>query len=200
MLRYKSEVRAEDITILSKYLRQIKLLLWKRYVESTKDRWELLKLVLPPLLFFTLLLLLYSIFDFFYPGGIERFIVPFAFWTFIQRLVIQIMYEKSTRLQESMRMTGLLDIAYWTSYFVSDGVLLGFVLSILCSIMSLGGLFNNASFGSVLGLLFLYCLSAVPFSYFICAFFDSPQTASQFTLVALMGKMMAMMNNNYSDR
>jgi hypothetical protein len=28
----------------------------------------------------------------------------------------------------------------------------------------------------------------VPFSYSICAFFDSPQTASQFTLVALMGE------------
>jgi len=169
---------------------QIRLLLWKRYAESTKSKWDLMKLILPAVLFFVLLLLLYSVFDgLFAPDGIEPFFVPFAFWIFVQRIVIQIMYEKSTRLQESMRMMGLSDLAYWSSYFISDGIITGFLLSFICSIITTGGLFNNANFGEILGLLFVYCLSAVPFAFFLCSFFDTPQTSGQATLAILLGKL-----------
>jgi hypothetical protein len=149
-----------------------------------------MKLILPAVLFFVLLLLLYSVFDgLFAPDGIEPFFVPFAFWIFVQRIVIQIMYEKSTRLQESMRMMGLSDLAYWSSYFISDGIITGFLLSFICSIITTGGLFNNANFGEILGLLFVYCLSAVPFAFFLCSFFDTPQTSGQATLAILLGKL-----------
>jgi len=171
-----------------KFVSQVTLLLWKRYREIGKSRWNIIRLVLPPLLFFTLLILLYKGFSFFNGGGVERFVVPLSFWVYIQRIVIQIMYEKSTRLQESMRMMGLSDLAYWASYFISEGVLIGFMLSFLCTIMTVGGLFNNANFGTILGFLFCFCLSSVPFSFFICAFFDTPQSASQFTILSLIGK------------
>lgn len=168
---------------------QIKLLLWKRYAESTKSRWDLAKLILPAILFFALLQLIYSVFDgLFDPDGVEPFLVPFAFWLFIQRIVIQIMFEKSTRLQESMRMMGLSDVAYWTSYFISDGIITGFILAFLCSVISGGVLFNHANFGEILGLLFVFCLSAVPFAFFLCSFFDTPQTSGQATLALLLGK------------
>jgi hypothetical protein len=170
---------------------QIKLLLWKRYLESTKTKWDLLKVIIPAVLFFVLLILLYAVFDFLAAGGIEPFLVPLAFWIYIQRIVVQIMFEKSSRLQESMRMMGLTDIAYWTSYFISDGIILGFILSFLCTLFTVGGLFNGANFGAILGLLFVFCLSAVPFAFFICAFFDTPQTSGQATLGALFGKLMA---------
>lgn len=174
-------------TAVDKMLFQIKLLLWKRYLESTKNKWELLKVAIPAVLVFILLILVYSVFDFFAAGGIEPFLVPLAFWIFIQRLVVQIMFEKSSRLQESMRMMGLTDVAYWTSYFISDGIVLGFLLSFLCTLFSAGGLFNGANFGAVLGLLFAFCLSAVPFAFFVCAFFDTPQTSGQATLGLLFG-------------
>lgn len=166
---------------------QIKLLLWKRYVESTKTKWDLAKVLIPAVLFFVLMLLLYSVFSFLAAGAIEPFLVPLAFWIFIQRLVVQIMFEKSSRLQESMRMMGLSDVAYWSSYFISDGVILGFVVSFLCTLFTVGGLFNGANFGTVLGFLFVFCLSAVPFSFFISAFFDTPQTSGQATLGVLFG-------------
>ncbi len=166
---------------------QIKLLLWKRYCESTKSKWDIIKVTLPAVLFFVLLILVYSVFNIFSPDGIEPFLVPFAFWIFVQRIVVQIMFEKSSRLQESMRMMGLSDIAYWTSYFISDGVITGFVLSFLCTIFTVGGLFNEANFGQILGLLFVFCLSAVPFAFFLCAFFDTPQTSGQATLALLLG-------------
>ena len=171
-----------------KFLLQIKLLLWKRYQESTKSKWELLKVLVPSWLFFTLLILLYEGFGFFAAGGLEPFLVPLAFWVFVQRIVVQIMHEKSSRLQESMRMMGLSDIAYWSGYFLSDGVILGFVMSFTCAIFSSGGLFNNANFGVILGMLLCFCISVVPFAFFLSAFFDTHQTSGQATLAILIGK------------
>lgn len=174
----------------SKILFQIKLMLWKRYRETTKTKWDLAKVMMPPLLFFALLILIYEAFDgLFSPDGIESFFVPIAFWIFVQRTVVQIMYEKSSRLQESMRMMGLSDFAYWASYFIADGVILGFILSFLCTIMTVGGLFNSANFGVILGILFVFCLSAISFAFFLTAFFDTPQTSAQATLALLMGKL-----------
>jgi len=173
--------------LLQKLTFQIKLLLWKRYLESTKNKFDLLKVTLPAVLFFVLMILCYSVFNFFADDGIEPFLVPLAFWIYIQRIVVQIMFEKSSRLQESMRMMGLSDFAYWTSYFIADGVILGFGLSFLCTIFTVGGLFNGANFGVILGLLFSFCLSAIPFAFFLCSFFDTPQTSGQATLGVLFG-------------
>ena len=98
---------SKNAYILEKIYFQIKLLFWKRYAESVKSKYDLLKLFFPAVLFFVLLLLIYAVFDgLFDPDGVEPYLVPFAFWIFIQRVVVQIMYEKSTRLQESMRMMG----------------------------------------------------------------------------------------------
>ncbi len=184
----QSVVEKVERDATSKLFFQIKLLLWKRYLESTKSKWDLLKVILPAVLFFALALLIYSVFNFVAAGGIEEFLVPLAFWIYIQRIVVQIMYEKSSRLQESMRMMGLSDVAYWTSYIISEGVIVGFLLSFLLTIISAGGLFNDGNFGAVLGYLFVFCLSAVPFCFFICAFFDTPQTSGQATLALLFGK------------
>lgn len=173
---------------VQKLVFQIKLLMWKRYCEQTKSKFDLMKVILPPILFFVLLILMYEVFSFFFPGGLEPLVVPFGFWIFVQRIVVQIMYEKSSRLQESMRMMGLSDVAYWTSYFISDGVILGFFLSFICTIFTTGGLFNDGNFGAILGLLFCFCLSVVPFAFFLCSFFDTPQTSGQATLGVLFGE------------
>jgi hypothetical protein len=167
---------------------QIKLLLWKRYLESTKVKWDLVKVITPAVSIFILLLLIYNVItDTFAPDGLEPFFVPFCFWVFMQRLLVHIMYEKSFRLQESMRMMGLSDFAYWVSYFISDGIILGFVLSLLCAILSTGGLFNGASIGLIFPFLYLFCLSAVPFCFFLSTFFDTPQTSGQVLVGILLG-------------
>eukprot|EP00286_Rhodomonas_abbreviata_P007959 CAMPEP_0181335448 /NCGR_PEP_ID=MMETSP1101-20121128/26837_1 /TAXON_ID=46948 /ORGANISM="Rhodomonas abbreviata, Strain Caron Lab Isolate" /LENGTH=1401 /DNA_ID=CAMNT_0023445569 /DNA_START=43 /DNA_END=4248 /DNA_ORIENTATION=+ len=177
----------QSVQYLSKLTLQIKLLLWKRLQESTKSNWELLNVFLPAWTFFAMMLLMYSAFKFLAAGGIEPFLVPMSFWIFVQRIVVQVMTEKESRLQESMRMMGLSDVAYYTGYFLSDGVILGFILSFSCAIISAAGLFNDGDFGSVFGLLFTFCLSSVPFAFFIAAFFDTPQTSGQATLGLLVG-------------
>lgn len=205
-------------TFFEKFTFQVKLLIWKRYAEIRKETWDLLKYIMPPLLFFSLLILLYAVIPIFDADGIEEFFVPLAFWIFVQKNVVNIMYEKSNRLQEAMRMMGLMDSSYWISYFIrfrfhsffifcilhflsttkqpfvnfllcSDGIILGFILSFLCSLFSIYGLFNHANFGVVLGLLFSFCLAAVPFGFFLCCFFDTPQTSGQATIAILLGKL-----------
>ncbi len=172
-----------------KVVQQIRLLLWKRYCETTKTKWDVAKIVLPAVVFFILMILLYESLGVFHKGALELFLVPLAFWTFVQRIVVQIMHEKSSRLQESMRIMGLSDVAYWMSYFISDGIILGLILSLICAIFSAGGgLFNDTNFGVIWGFLLVYCLSAVPFAFFICAFFDTPQTSGQATLGLLFGE------------
>lgn len=188
MLHYTSVKSSTQRLGFEKFFYQIKLLIWKRHCENTKSKWDLLKIILPALMFFALLILIYSVFDFFADGGLESFFVPFAFWIYLQRLVVQIMYEKSSRLQESMRMMGLSDSAYWISYFIYDGVIIGFVLSFLCTFMTIGGvLFNAANFGVILGFLFVFCLASTTFGFFMTAVFDNPQTSSQATLALLVG-------------
>ncbi len=97
---------------------QVKLLLWKRSAEVRKQRYEIAQILLPPLLFFSLIILLYAVIPLFNPDGIEQFFVPLAFWVFVLRNVVAIMHEKNNHLQEAMRMMGLLDSAYWSSYFI----------------------------------------------------------------------------------
>lgn len=87
-----------------------------------------------------------------------------------------------------MRMMGLSDVAYWASYFLFDGLFVGFILSFVCCLFSTGGLFNDANFGTLLGLFLCFCFSSVTFCFFISAFFDTPQTAGQALLAILLGK------------
>jgi hypothetical protein len=174
--------------ILSRIVSQIKLLVWKRYVETTKNYFEFVRILGPPFIFFVLIHLAYATFDFFSPGGVEPLLVPFAFFIFAQRIVLQIMYEKCNRLQEAMKMMGLLDASYWLSYFVAEAVITGVAIAFMCAVISGGTLFNHANFGDVFGFLIVYCLAIVPFCFFITCFFDTPQTAGQATLGILLGK------------
>ena len=97
------------------------------------------------------------------------------------------MFEKSSRLQEAMRMMGLHDSAYWLSYFISDGIFLGGVLALLAAFTSIAGIFNGASFIIIFGFYFFFSLSSVCFNFFIAAFFDTPQTTGQAILGILVG-------------
>ena len=110
---------------VSQFISQVLLLLWKRYREIRKSKWNIIRLVL---LFFTLLILLYEVFSFFNGDGIERFVMPLGFWEGCDPDHVRVKY-----------LMGLSDLVYWTSYFISDGVLIGFTPSFLCSIMTVGG-------------------------------------------------------------
>lgn len=175
---------------------QVLLLMWKRYREMAKNRLEIPRILASPIIFFVLIQLAYVTLPFLSDGGVEPLLVPIAFFPFVQRIVIQVMYEKSSRLQEAMKMAGLRESAYYLSYFVTEGILIGFLVSFVASIISLGGLFNDANFGEILGFLFVFCLSVIPFCFFLCCFFDTPQTAGQGTLFVLLGERLLCFTDN----
>lgn len=174
--------------LVEKVAHQVQLMLWKRLCEYQKQKFELLKVVIVPFLFFCLVILLYASFPgVFFSGGVEEYFIPIGMWIVIQKTVVSIVFEKNARLQEALRMMGLYDISYFMSYFISEGILMGFCISMICSLASLYGLFNHADFGTVLGMMFSYCLASASFSFFLCSFFDTPQTAGQATLLVLIG-------------
>lgn len=184
--------KVQQRTGLDQFVFQIRLLLWKRYRESTKSRWDLFRLITTPLLFLLLITLLYvapGIGKLLSPGALEPFLIPLGFWMYTQRLVVHILHEKSSRMQESMRMMGLSNSTYWLSYFIYDGIFIGSIISFLIAVFSaICGLFNEAGFGEVFGLILVYCLSVTPFAFTITAFFDTPQSGGQATLAILLGK------------
>ena len=151
---------------------QVKLMLEKRYIEVVQYRSEMLKLLIFPMGFVSLCILLYNVFPLFLPGGAEPFIIPIGFWVFIQRIVVLIVYEKSQKLQEALKMMGMTQSAYYLAYFVSEGLISGLIIAVACACLSLAHasegdlgygtygdhhLFNNGSYGDI-------------FSLFFCAF------------------------------
>lgn len=168
---------------------QIDLLLWKRYKELQKQPFEIAKYMLPPLLFYSFICLIYGAIKppMFYPGGVALYIVPLAFWMYVQKTVVNIMFEKQNKLQEAMRMMGLSDISYWISYFISEGIVIGLLQSLLGACLSIyEPVFNDGNFFNILGLLFAASLSLTTFAFFLCSFFDTPQTAGQATIAVLL--------------
>jgi hypothetical protein len=66
------------------------------------------------LLFFALIILLeQNLLKGLPPCVLEFFLVPIAFWPFIQRMVVQITSEKANRLEEAMKSMGLYQAAYY---------------------------------------------------------------------------------------
>jgi hypothetical protein len=63
-----------------KSLFQIRLLLRKRYLELMNRKLDVFYLTFPPLLFFSLAILLYSVIPIFFKDGIEEYIIPVGFW------------------------------------------------------------------------------------------------------------------------
>lgn len=168
-------------------LKQVNLLLWKRYREVSKNKFELVRILGPPIVIFVLIHLAYATIPLFFPAAVEPFLVPFAFFLFIQRVMIQITYEKANRLQEAMKMMGMIEPAYWISYFISDAIIIGFLMAFMSAVVSGQALFNDANFGEVLGVLLVFCLSVVPFCFFLSIFFDTPQSAGQGALGVFIG-------------
>ena len=165
---------------------QVKLMMWKRNLELTNQKYEIYFYTLPPLMGILLLVLFYNTFEILESGSLEAYIIPVSTWVFSLKVTVAIVHEKYTKLQESMKMMGLYEISYWISYFLYDGVIMGASLSFVAALLSLAHVFN----GNVIDVFFMYlfyCMSIVTFVFFISAFFDTPATASQAILAVNIG-------------
>eukprot|EP00605_Chrysophyceae_sp_TOSAG23-4_P000272 GSChrysophyteH1.ASY1.ANO1.314.1 assembled CDS len=179
----------------AKFIKQVHLLVWRRYRELTHSPWDILKLVLAPILLFSLILLFYVQFSWLFssgalkPGFFEYYLIPIAFWITVIKTCAYAVTDKSSKVKESMRMMGLLESAYFTSIFVTEGVFIGGLVSFVgatFTAFSTVEFLNGASFGNTFGLFFLFVMSAVPFSLFITSFFDRPAVATNITIIILL--------------
>lgn len=78
----------------------------------------------------------------------------------------------------------------WFAFFILNVIFLSAVYIVALKII---GVFNHASmsFGSIIGLYFLYMFASFSFVLFMSSFFSNAQTASQFiTFVQVMGSML----------
>jgi ATP-binding cassette, subfamily A (ABC1), member 3 len=167
--------------------RHIKLLLWKRKLEYMAQKSDIAKVVCPPLFFMLMMVIMYESFGaFLIRGGLEEYFMPMAMWLFVQKVCVSIAYEKHAKLLESMRMMGMKEVAYWFSYFISDGVIIGFFMSLMIAIMSIGPAFRYDNVGEVFGFFWLFYIASVPFASFVVSLFDTPQNASQACLGVLL--------------
>ena len=189
---------------------QVGLLLWKRRQELRRQPGEVAKLVVAPCFVFALLVLIYESFNKPVPlfpaaGFLNPYVIPIAFWAIVVKTVIFVMNEKQLGLREAAKLMGMRESAYYTSIFISEGLVHGLVVSLLCSLFTLyhpcppasssptlascnpsATLYNQASVGSTFGLYFCFCLAAVPFSLFLCCFFSAANSAGQATLAVLI--------------
>ncbi len=119
----KLDFKEKSKSLWGKITFQTYLILWKRFCELKKSKSEIAKLFVPFIFFFALVILFYSVFLDNSNGEIEFFFIPIAFWVFAQKVVVNITYEKSNKLFESMKTMGLLDVSYWIANFIFDAVL-----------------------------------------------------------------------------
>jgi ATP-binding cassette subfamily A (ABC1) protein 3 len=157
---------------------------------------DLPKLFLFPAMVFILVILLYenmkSLFDgqitIINYGFFEIFLIPIGFWVLIIKTSEYIMTEKTKKLKESMLMMGLKETPYYLSIYITEAIIIGFVLSLFLALFSLyPHFFNNADFGSVFAVFFCYCLSAVPFAICFCYFITDMRMASIGIFLTLFG-------------
>ena len=74
-------------------------------------------------------------------GFLVRLYLPLAFMTSVSLLIVGIVDEKEKKLKEGMRMMGLTDLAYWTSWVLSHGAMATVVVALSSLLVGWTGLF-----------------------------------------------------------
>ena len=120
-------------------------------------------------------------------GGLEQFTYPISTWLFVQRVVVSTSTEKHNKLLEYMKIAGLQESTYWGSYFLTEGVVIGFIAATITMFMSIGPVFKWVNPALIWVFTYIFYLAAVPFGFFMVAIFEKPATASQATLATMSG-------------
>ena len=126
--------------------RQLWWMLWKSWQGRARARKATALYFALPLVVLLLLYLLYA--SFASPAGrssglMEAFLAPLAFVVVLQSTTVALVTDKSLRLVEALRMTGLREAPYWGGLVLFDGVGMGLCLSFALSVFAaITGLFH----------------------------------------------------------
>jgi ABC-type multidrug transport system fused ATPase/permease subunit len=84
-------------------------------------------------------------------------------------------------------MMGMNDVSYWISYIITDGFILGFMIALVCSLLSLYGLFNDGEFYVIFFMIYSFTLSMISVAFFVSSFFDNIGSAGNASLGLVLG-------------
>ena len=91
------------------------------------------------------------------------------------RMISKVVTEKESKVRESMKMMGLLDLPYWLSWFIMYTLIYG-VIAIGCTIVSFL-IFEYSNKFVIFLIFFLYGQSCLAFSVLISSIFNKAKTA-----------------------
>ena len=159
---------------------------------------------LSAVLYLSLVILFYVQFAFLFqvgairPGFFEFYMIPIAFWVIVVKTSAYITADKSAKLKESMRMMGLRDSAYYIDLFLTEGILIGWLVAFVGACFTafsaegyapgppLYEFLNGATFGNTILSFASFTLSAIPFSLFLTSFFDKPAVGTNVIILILL--------------
>lgn len=95
-------------------------------------------------------------------------------------LITEIVSEKENKLQEAMKMMGLLDGVYWLSHFLVSFFFYLFTLLISLAIIQGMGVYRFSSYNSILLLYWLYSCSLITMSFLISNFISRAKFSGLF--------------------
>lgn len=116
-------------------------------------------------------------------GLLVRLYLPLAYMTSVSLLIVGIVDEKEKKLKEGMRMMGLTDAAYWSSWVLSHSAMAVVVVILSSLLVAKFGLFPLTETGWVAALLFSYNVALVPPCMIISLIFSKVKSASNATSV-----------------
>ncbi len=91
-------------------------------------------------------------------------------------LIGKLMNDKTTRMRETMRIVGITDSTYFTSYFVFYGIMQA-VIAFIGMAISCGSLFPTTNYLLLSLFFFLFGLAIYPIALIMCALFQRPSVA-----------------------
>ena len=98
----------------------------------------------------------------------------------------EIVFEKETRLRESMLIMGLSKFVNWASWYVKQLFFCSAIVFVIAIIMKVGTIYGFSDFSIILLLLFLYINSMISFSFLISTFFNSASLALLVSIMAFI--------------
>eukprot|EP00002_Diphylleia_rotans_P030496 TRINITY_DN6270_c0_g1_i4.p1 TRINITY_DN6270_c0_g1~~TRINITY_DN6270_c0_g1_i4.p1 ORF type:complete len:1633 (-),score=415.86 TRINITY_DN6270_c0_g1_i4:245-5143(-) len=108
-----------------------------------------------------------------------------GFVYFVIRLVNQIVTEKESKIKEAMKIMGLGDIVYWSSWFISSVSIMGVAMFLLAAAAKISTVYEKSDFFLILFFYEVWGLSIISFCFLISVFFNKSKVASAVSVIVL---------------
>lgn len=113
--------------------------------------------------------------------------VVIAISQFITYLLVQIVGEKERKIKEGMKIMGLGELVFWSSWFNIYAVY-SVVLSVASTmILYILGVFNNTNWILIFLLVLMYSITVIFFSFMISPFFDKARVSINVINIRIRG-------------